>query len=111
MPTNWKCFCQVYYLQQHPPNNGPLYLKLTALTVTILGFSFRIFPHYHAPFTSLPKPINKPKISILPLRLNLTRKYFTKTHIPYSIKALHASLKPKSPYQTILPIIPYYLHP
>eukprot|EP00069_Balaena_mysticetus_P019737 bmy_12367T0 len=94
-----------------PLKTMPLYLKLTALTVTILGFSFRIFPHYHAPFTSLPRPINKPTISILSLRLNLTRKDFTKNHIPYSIKALHASLKPKRPYQTIFPIVPYYPHP
>ncbi|KAB0399757.1 hypothetical protein E2I00_010889, partial [Balaenoptera physalus] len=113
-----------------PLKTMPLYLKLTALTVTILGFVLALeinlntqklkfiypsntlkfssllgyCPHYHAPFTSLPRPINKPKISILSLRLNLTKKDFTKNHIPYPIKALHASLKPKRPYQTIFPI-------
>ncbi|KAB0392930.1 hypothetical protein E2I00_018684, partial [Balaenoptera physalus] len=97
-----------------PPNpineNNPLLIN--SIKRLLIGNVFsEIFPHHQAPSTSLPKPINKPKISILPFRLNLTRKYSTKNHNPYSTKTLHTNLKPKRPYQAILPIIPHYSYP
>ncbi|TKC35800.1 hypothetical protein EI555_001319, partial [Monodon monoceros] len=69
----------------------PLYLKLAALAVTALGFVLAIFPHHHIPLISPSKPINKPKISNLLTRLNLTRKYPTKDYSLHSTKILHTT--------------------
>ena len=89
----------------------PYFSKLTSLAVTILGFTLafeitlttqnlkfkypqifqifqplRIFSHYYTSLPTILKFINKPEISIIPPRFNLTRKNPMKTTSLIQIK-------------------------
>ena len=67
-----------------------------------------IFSHNHTVPDPLHKPNDKPKISILPSRPNLIKKYLTKNYPDNSNKNIHHGYKLKGPNQTVFPLLPSY---